>query len=808
MLKNYLVFAIRNLQKRKLFSFINILGLTIGLAACLVILKYIDFETSFDKFQVNASRLYRVTSTESRSNQKDLTYVVSSYGLGPAMVSDVPGIQRYIRIHPMYGGTVMSYEGQGGNVNAFHEDHVLIVDSTFFRSFTYQPIEGNLITSLDDPNSIVITRSIAKKYFGSEDPMGKTITLSGGWIDGNYSVTAVIEDVPGNTSLHFDALIPMHNIFLKDQYVHDDGWSWNNWITYVELSPGVDKESVMQQLPSFAKKVIDIHNTNSKAKTTLNLQPLRDMHLQSGLELDSGTLNKSTIYFFGLIALFILLIAWINYINLSTARAIERSREVGIKKAIGALRSQIAGQFFLESVLVNLAGILLALGLAVILLPVLATIIDKKLHFDFSDIRLWLILLGLLIIGSLASGSYPALVLSSFRFRIAVYPGGENRTFSLRKVLVVFQFAASLVLIAGTFTVYRQISYMQSRNIGMQMDQVLVVKGPYTINYREARQKIRIFKDEVEKLPGVTGAATSAAIPGGGYNWGTGIRKSGTQPEDAKSGSIVWIDPDFINLYQMKLLAGHNFNPEVTSDMQSVIINEASLNAFGLGTARQALDEKVIMGGDTCRVLGVLKNYNWNSLKSEVTPFLFRADTISTADISIHLTGGASLKPTVEKIGKIYKKLIPSEPYQYYFLDDFFNSQYKSENQFNKIFGLFAVLAVLISCLGLWGLASFTTTQKLKEIGIRKALGASAGNIVYLLTSRFLVLIMVASVVALPLSWFSMNSWLNGFAYRIGLRWDLFLVPVVILILIALLTVSVQVVRGAATNPANVLRSE
>ncbi len=807
MLKNYLILAIRNLQKRKLFSFINIFGLTIGLAACLVILKYIDFETSYDKFQVNASRLFRVTSTAIKNNQKDLTYVVSSYGLGPAMVADVPGIERYIRVHPMYGGTVVSFEDQGGNVNAFHEDNVLIVDSTFFRSFTYQPVEGNLTTALDDPNSIVITRSIAKKYFGDKDPMGKTMTLSGGWVDGSYSVSAVIDDVPGNTSLHFDILVPMHNIFLTYQYKHDDGWSWNNWITYVELAKGAKKETVMKELPAFTEKKVDIHN-RPKAKTIINLQPLRDMHLQPGLELDSGTLSKSSIYFFGLVALFILFIAWINYINLSTARAMERSREVGIKKAIGALRGQIAGQFFLESVLINFAGIVLALGLALILLPVLAGIIVKKLYFDFSDIRLWLILAGLLIIGSIASGAYPALILSSFRFRNGLKSGAENRTFSLRKVLVVFQFAASLILIAGTFAVYRQISFMQSRNKGMQMDQVQVVSGPYRMNQKEATEKLKIFKDEVEKLPGVTGAATSAQIPGGGYNWGTSIRKSGTQPEDSKSGSIVWVDPDFINLYQMKFLAGHNFNPEVTSDMQSVIINDASLEAFGLGTPRQALDEKVIMGGDTCNIIGVLKNYNWNSLKSEVTPFLFRADTISTHDISIHLAGGASLKPTIEKIGKIYKDLIPSEPYKYYFLDDFFNSQYKSENQFNKIFGLFAVLAVIISCLGLWGLASYTTTQRLKEIGIRKTLGASTGNIVYLLSAQFLPLVVVASVVALPLSWYGMYSWLNGFAYRIGLRWDLFLTPVVILTLIALLTVSVQVIRGAATNPANVLRSE
>jgi putative ABC transport system permease protein len=807
MFRNFLTLAFRNLRKRKVFSFINIFGLAMGVGACLVILRYIDFETSYDSFHDNIAGLYRVNRSVFQNSEQRIATITTSYGLGPALTSEIPEIKRFIRTHPMYGGAVMTHQPQQGDAVAFLENNILMADSTFFRAFSFKSLRGHLTTALDDPNSLVITRSTAKKYFGDADPLGKTLKLAGGWEDGDYAVAAVIEDVPQNSHFVFDVLLPLHNIFSRDQYKKDDGWSWNNFVTYVQLNDNATRESAQQKLPGLAKRNIDVRHKESGISTHLELQSLRDIHLNPGLRHDGDTVSRSTIYFFGLIAVFILVIAWINYINLSTARALERAREVGIKKAIGAFRRELIVQFLFESVVINLIGIALAVGLAVTLLPILGGIIGKRLSFDFTDLRLWFTLTCLFITGSFASGMYPAFVLSSFKITTGLKGNNESRGFSLRKTLVVFQFSASLILIAGTFVVYRQIHFMHSQDKGLQMDQMLIVTGPNTLNWHEARQKLSLFKEEVKKIPGVEAVATSGAIPGGGYNWGTDVRKSGVDAKDSKDGSIVWIDPDFITTYNIPFASGKNFDLQIRSSMKSVIINEAAVIAYGLGNPEQALNEKLIMSDDTLEVLGVLKNYNWNSLKSEYVPFLFRADTVANHAVSIHLEG-QSIASAVEAVGKRYKELIPGEPYNYYFLDDFFNTQYKSDQQFGEIFALFAILAVTISCLGLGGLASFTTLQKLKEISVRKVLGASAGNIVYLLSGQFLKLVLIAAVIAMPMAWYGMNSWLSGFAFRVGLHWDLFVVPVAILMLIALLTVSLQVLKGASTNPAKVLRTE
>lgn len=778
-----------------------------GVAACLVILKYIDFETSYDSFHVNSPTLYRVVRSITQNGETKLPNVVTSYGLGPALEADFPEIKQSIRTHSMYGGAVIMYTPATGQHLAFHMDKIQMVDPAFLRAFSFKAINGSAETALDKPSSVVITKAVAEKYFGNEDPLGKTLKVAGGWSDGEYTVTAVLENIPGNTHFNFDVLLPTHNLLQNGQYLQDDGWGWNNFITYVELNNENSIEKVRRRLAAFTKQIMDVRTSDSGFETTLQFQPIREIHTDTGIRIDTGGISRSSIYFFATIAVFILFIAWINYINLSTARALERAREVGIKKSVGAYRSQLITQFFFESVLINFVGIVLATGLAVGLLPVVANIIGKELTFDFSDHRLWFTLLGLFVFGSLASGVYPALALSSFRIVDVLKGQQKSGGFSLRQVLVVFQFAASLLLIAGTFVVYRQISFMQNHDKGLRMDQMLVVNGPSILTWEQSKQRMRIFKDELKKVPGVSDVATSASIPGGGHNWGADIRRIGTQPKDFKSGSVVWIDPDFIPVYDIKFISGKNFDANVKSDMESVIINEASLAAFGLGTAEQALSQQLLMGDDTCAILGVVKNYNWNSLKSDHMPFLFRADTISTAKISIHLKG-ENMSNTVAAIEKLYTQLIPDDPFRYDFLDDFFNTQYRTDQQFGEIFAIFAGLAVIISCLGLLGLASFTTTQKLKEIGVRKVLGASISSIIYLLTRRFMRLILIASVISFPLTWYAMDTWLSGFAFRVGIQWELFFIPLLILIVIALITVSVQVLKGAMTNPTRVLRSE
>ena len=806
MIRSYFTLAFRNLTKRTAFSLINIFGLAMGIGSCLVILKYIDFETSYDKFNAKAASLYRLNRTFLQNGERSQSQIMTTYGLGPALADQIPEVDQFIRTHDEKA--VISYQPASHELRAFHENKILVVDSTFLRAFTFTSLAGKGMSALDDPNAVVLTRSISKKYFGDEDPIGETLHLAGGRMDGDYTVSSVIEDVPQNSHLVFDILLPMHNIFLSGQYRADDGWGWNNFITYVLLNEGAKQETVAMKLPAFCDRNINPGLKKYSGSVELGFQPLRDIHLHPGLRHDGETISPNTIYFFGVIAGFILFIAWINYINLSTARAMERSREVGIKKAIGAFRSELITQFLVESILINFIGMVLAVLLAVTLLPVLGDIIGKKLLFDFSDLRLWYVLAVLFVAGTLASGTYPALVLSSFRMT-SVLKGRvhEGRGISLRKMLVVFQFSASLLLIAGTFVVYRQVDFMQSQDKGLQMDQMLIVSGPATLSSKVAQQKLKLFKEEVRKIAGVSTVATSGAVPGGGHNWGADVRKNGTALSEISGGSVVWVDPDFIPTYEISFLAGRNFNEHIKSDMESVVINEASLSAYGLGTAEEALNEQLILGEDTVSVIGVVKNYNWSSLKSDYVPFVFGADTIVGVDISIHLES-KTISSAVDAIGMLYKDLLPGEPFEYRFLDDAFNMQYKSDVQFGNIFGLFAGLAVAISCLGLWGLASFTTSQKLKEISVRKVLGASVSSIVYLLCSRYMLLVLLAALISVPIAWYGMESWLNGFAFRVGLQWDLFILPILLLALIALLTVSVQVLKGAAANPAKVLRSE
>lgn len=810
MIKNYLLIAGRNLMKRKVYSFINIFGLAIGVAVCLVILKYVDFELSYDSYHKNAKNIYRTTTTVYRQGELRGTSVLSGYAQAPALLADIPEVKRYVRTHPMYGGAVMTFARNEGEPSTFYEEGIQMVDSTFLDIFTYRAIEGDLNTALDNPSSIVLTKKVADRYFKpGEERIGKTIKLSGGWCPGDYEITAIIEDVPQNSHFLFDVLLPMHNVLQNQQYKEDDGWGWSNFISYVELHDNTTPEQIEAKLASFVEKYRGEDLKRVSGKDILIFQPILDIHLKPGLNHDSAaTMSVNTIYFFIVISIFILAIAWVNYINLSTARAMERAREVGIKKAVGAFRTQLISQFLLESVLVNLVSVILALLIAIALLPVLGNIVGKEFTFDFSDPRLYIMLFALFFIGSLVSGAYPAFILSSFRIT-EVLKGKSERSvggLSLRKALVVFQFVASLVLIAGTFTIYRQLMYMRGMDKGLTMDQMVVVNGPAVLDGGNNRQRLMSAKDELKNLPGVLSVATSGATPGAGYNWGGQFRKVGAPVEDNKSGNVVWIDPDFIDTYNVEILAGKKFDITLKSSMNGVIVNEAALKVYGLGTPEQAINERLILG-DTTDIVAVVKNFHWNSLKNDHTPFMFKADTISGRAFSIHISTNNMTK-TLEAIESKYKEVFPGNPFNFYFLDDFFDKQYKDDQQFGKIFSLFAGLAIVIACLGLWGLASFTTTQKLKEIGIRKVLGASIPSIMKLLSWQFFKLVLIATLVGLPLTWYGLTEWLSGFAFRIPLAVDLFLVPTIILTIISITTVGLQIMKGASISPAKILRTE
>ena len=811
MIKSYLILAIRNLLKRKIYSLINILGLAMGIGACVVILIYVKFELSYDNFHHNGDRIFRTVSTYYNGTELRGVYPLSDFKQGPALLSEFPDIKSYVRTHYVHGGAVVSNEFNSGNAIRFNEYNMQYADSSFFDIFTYDVIEGDLRTALDNPTSMVITESTAKKYFGaSKGVVGKTLIISGSWwTSGDYTITAVIKDVPQNSDFSFGFLLSMHDLLRTDQYKNSNGnGTEGNFVTYIELNSLTNLAELKQKASDFIGRFHGEELRKSNSKGMLTFQPIKDIHLSPGLDLEfSPTMSVNTIYFFGLISGFILIIAWVNYINLATARATERAREVGIKKAIGVQRNQLISQFLFESVLLNFASVAFAIAMAYMLTPTLGQIIGKSIFLDFSDSTLWILLTTIFLLGSFVSGAYPSFVLSSLK-TLTTLKGGVDKMskgFSLRSALVVFQFTSSIILISGAFAIYRQVFFMQEGNKGFDSNQILVVSGPGQSENNEIH--LESLKTELRKNSFIQNVATSEAIPGGGVNWGTGIRKVGASKEESQGGGIIYVDPDFIGVYKMNIVSGKIWDYNIASDMQSVLINEAAVKAFGFSIPEKAIGEKIIAGNDTFKILGVLENYHWNSLKSAHTPFVLAAQRISHKNFSIKLSG-KNHSPSIEAIEKQYKAIFPNSPFEYYFLDDFYDNQYKDEQQFQKIFSAFAVLAITIACLGLWGLALFVTNQKLKEISIRKILGASPKRIFYFLSFYFLKPILIASAFAIPFAWIGIDRWLESFAFRIKMSTDLFILPILLLSVVAFGTIVIHVLRASVINPVKLLRSE
>lgn len=801
MLANYLTLAARHLKKRKLFSFINIFGLSVGMAVCLVILKFVDFELTYDRHHTNGPQVYRTILTRYLDGKFRDIIPLTGYGTGPALKADIPEVKEFARMHEMYGGAVVATADLDVSV-PLHEKRLFFVDPAFLNMFTFKVVAGNLQTALAHPDNLVITRSAAEKYYPNQNALGRTLKLSSGFVNRNYIISAIIEDQPQNSSLVFDFLLPLEDLLNDQQYRADDGWGWNNFTTYIEMYPGTNIEDVAGKMPGFISRY-------NRKKIDIAFQPLYDIHTRTGLAFDSSDrVSRDKVYFFMLIATFILTIAWINYINLAMARAIERSREVGIKKVIGAHKKQLVAQFLFESAIINFAAIGLALAMAISLLPLLEDLVGKTLTLDFKDIRLWVLLGALGISGTIVSGLYPAFVLSSFNITSALKGGGEKVSgFPLRKTLAVFQFACSLVLIALTLVVHRQVRYMERQAYMMDMDQILVVRAPYALEGDNQRQHLVTFKQQLLDLSFVRSVSTSAAIPGGGYTFTTTMRKQGMDRDNTKSGNVIWVDKDFIDTYNIQLLSGSRWNLPARSEMKLVIINEAALSTFEIKDPEEALGERIIFENDTFAIQGVMKDFHWNSLKTGNVPIILLPHEIVNHTFSIRLST-TDYHEAVARVESLFKTSFPGNPIEYFFLDEFFNSKYRDDQNFGRLFASFGTLAIIIACLGLLGLTAFTTDKRLREISIRKVLGASAGNITSLLSRDLLEVVIVAGVISLPVVWYAASAWLDTFAFRIQLTWDIFTLPVIILTALCLLTVTAHILRGVHANPAKVLRSE
>lgn len=817
MLKNYLKIAFRTLRRQMGYAFLNIAGLTLGMACCLLLFQYVAYEMSFDRFNSKQDRIVRPVFAFTQNGVDQGMSALQGYIFGPTMAQEVPGIVRYTRVHPNYGDAVLSYKSEEGD-RTFAEPGVLFVDSTFLSLFDYALLNGDRTQALRRPQTLLISASTARKYFGDEETaVGKTMDFTG-WVQHTYTVTGVFEDVPPTSHLTFDVLLPMEDLLRSGQFDEGDSpWGWQNFITYFEMAPNADREAVEAQLTEIYAHYRQEGFARTQTQAAAYLQPLTDIHLNHEIGAPATvTGNRRTVYFLSMIGLITLVIALVNYVNLATARAMNRAREVGVRKVVGAQRQQLIGQFLMESALLN--G--LALGFAVVLALLLLPTVNRVAGVEISralwlDKRFWAVFLGIFGMGTLFSGLYPAFVLSSFR-PVAVLKGkagdGASRV-SLRKVLVVTQFTASITLLAGTLIVYAQLSHMRGLDTGMDLEQVLVVEGPKVRTEGEDwGAKMTTLKNELRSIPTIQEAGLSSTTPGRGFSWYTRMYRVNADPSTSQRISSTMVDEDFATVYGLKLAAGEGFRAGMVqpdSSAMPILVNETLVRALGFASSKEAINEE-ITNGTNFVIRGVFEDFQWSSAHQATEVMMFQYDAgdgFIGMNISMKVNT-TDLQQTIATIEATYNTLFPGNPFNYYFADASFDAQYKDDQRFATLFGIFAGIAIVIACLGLFGLASFTAQQRTKEIGVRKVLGASIGSIVVLLSKDFLALVGIAFLIAVPTAYLYMNDWLTNFAYHVDLGPGIFLLAGTLALAIALLTVSYQAIKAALADPVKSLRYE
>ncbi len=822
MIKNLFLTAIRNLRKNKFFSALNILGLGIGMAVFLLIAQYVMFERSYENFVRDKDNIYRVSLETYRNNEPILNSAENFPGVGPALKNELPEVKSFARLYNAgYKNNVViaNPDAKPDPVSLKHRKF-LYADSSFLPMMGYPMVKGNAATALGEPFTAVVSEKYARMYFGKEDPVGKTLRLQDDdFTDELVKVTGVFKDLPANTHLKFDILFSYKTLlgrFEQAPVRYGTGWRRKDMYIFIQLQPGTDPKKVESKFAGIVAKY-QPELKESQQKNILALQPLAGIHLNSDLaEEPEPNGNSRTVFFLGLIGLFVLLIAWINYVNLSTARALERAKEVGIRKVIGAFKSQLVSQFLVEAALVNLVSVLISWGLVFLCLSYFNTLSGLSLDVSYL-LKPWFILLlfVLWVGGTFLSGFYPALVLSSFK-PVLVLKGKlkhNSRGILLRKGLVVMQFMASIALIASTFIIYRQLNYMMNRGLGMNINQVLIIERPGIADTSRDRfnAAIDVFRAELKKDPSVEAVTASLTVPGKQREYKATVKKYGDSGGDSAIVRINSMDYDFLEVFKMKLIAGRTFSKDFPKDPDtSVILTESAVRLLGYKNAEDAVGKTLAIPqfrGWSPIIAGVVNDYHQVSLKKPLDPALFYCTPYNGEFYSVRIRTN-DIKNTVANVRKSWTTAFPGNPFEYFFLDDYFNFQYQNEQKFSKLFSSFALLAIIIGCMGLFGLSAYTASQRIKEIGIRKVLGASVKDITTMLSKDFLKLVCIAILIATPLAWWVMDTWLQDFAYRVTIGWWVFVVAGAVALLIAMLTVSFQAIKAAIANPVKSLRTE
>lgn len=800
MLRNYIIIAFRNLFRQKGYSIINISGLAIGLAAFILIVLYVVNELNYDKFHEKHDRIYRIC-VEGMVAGDVLNVAVSAAPTAEAMVRDIPEIIQATRIDEFSQTVHFVYKDR-----RFFQDGLLFVDSTFFDIFSFELLRGNPKTALVEPYSIVLTKSTADKYFGTEDPIGKAIKVND---KRHYTITGIVTDPPENSHFNFEVLASFTSQLKTNGEEAYEHWGSLSLYTYVLLAKGANPDEVEKRFPEMYLQYMDDLSELENIKFEPYLQPITKIHLHSNLMAELETNNDiSYIYTFMAIAVFILLIACINFMNLSTARSMKRAREVGLRKVVGAYRKQLIFQFIGESLILSFIGLIFALILVEVVLPVFNQLLQQELRLDlFRQANVFVLLIGLAIVVGLIAGSYPAFYLSAFQ-PIKVLKGTFTKSAkrsSLRNVLVIIQFSISVFLIISTGFVYSQLSFLQEKKLGFNKEKMIVIP----LRGDRLQEKANIFKSEFLNLSCVSAVSTSRFVPGRDMD-GTGYVPEGYDENNPVIIFTNTVDHDYISTMEMEIFEGREFSRDFKTDSSAVIINEALTKRLGW---EEPLNKKITgfgrEGEFELNVIGVVRDFHFRSLHAIVEPSLMFITSNHARNLNIRLIDG-NIQDQIATIKEKWQEIESSIPFDYYFLDEDFNNQYKAEQRIGEIFIYFTLIAVLIACLGLFGLASYNAEQKTKEIGIRKALGSSMQRIVFMLSKQFTKWVIISNIIAWPVAWYFMNDWLGNFAYSIKILdyWWVFMVSALLSILIAILTVSYQAIKAGLTNPVDAIKHE
>lgn len=812
MLKNYLKIALRILWKNKTFSFINIGGLAIGIASSLLLVSYAAFQFSYDNFHDKKDNIYRV-DLDHFQNSKLIFQSAENYaGLGPALKKEFPEVIGQARLYNMgyKNNCVFTY-----NNTYFREQKFLYADPSFLTLFSFPFVAGDPKNALTQPYTAVISESFAKKFFGEQNGMGKFIRMTDD--DRNSElcqVTGIFKDIPQNSHLKFNILISYPTLYKRGLSRFENAWEYKDFYTYVLLRPGTDPKQLETKFPAFIARHIPEQKV-THSENILSLERIEKTHFSKNLiDEPEPTVNEKAIFFLIIISFFIITIAWVNYINSATAGSINRAKEIGIRKVLGSLRSQLIKQFLAESLMLNLASFLLAMILVYLSQPFL----DKVFPMDFQLTgfltgRYGLLFLCFMGLGAFASGLYPAFVLSSFK-PIAVLKGkitNPSKGINLRKSLVVFQFSLSILLIIGTFIVYQQVHFMLNQNLGIKVTQVLVLDRPgrWDTVRRAHSLYVERFKDALKRDPSVEAIGMSDELPGKEIRYPSNYTVQQTGERNSIPINTTGIDEDYLSVLGFKVLAGRNFSKTIQTDQRALIISQSAVSLMGFKSPEDAVGKQVISDNTPFTIVGVVNDFHQVSLqkKEEPTAFQFTADSREFEYYLVKVKT-AHLNQTIKGIQTSWAEAFKDNPFEFTFLDSFFNRQYKNEIQFGLLFGIFSLIAIIIACIGLFALAAFMTEQRRKEIGVRKVLGANLKDLLVLLTRDFVRLVLLANLIAWPFGWLIMNNWLMDFAYRIHISWLVFLLSGLTAILIALATISFKATKAAMANPVKSLKTE